>query len=87
MMDRHGDDFAAMERDPDNIFQLTANKIRRRVTKFISVPEQFENSKTENALIVGFSGPEYAKIRKFGLDNGAGYVPRFPPSPFPFPLP
>merc|ERR1712117_513401 len=35
MMDRHGDDFAAMARDPDNIFQLTENKIRRKVTKFI----------------------------------------------------
>jgi len=51
MMDRHGDDFAAMERDPDNIFQLTANKIRRRVTKFISVPEQFEPYARERGLL------------------------------------
>jgi len=51
MMDRHGDDFAAMSRDPDNIFQLTANKIRRKVTKFISVPEQFEPYAKERGLL------------------------------------
>ena len=51
MMDRHGDDFAAMARDPDNIFQLTANKIRRKVTKFINVPEQFEKYARERGLL------------------------------------
>ena len=51
MMDRHGDDFAAMARDPDNIFQLTENKIRRKVTKFINVPEQFEPFAKERGLL------------------------------------
>ena len=51
MMDRHGDDFAAMARDPDNIFQLTENKIRRKVTKFINVPEQFEPFARERGLL------------------------------------
>jgi len=51
MIDRHGDDFAAMARDPDNIFQLTENKIRRKVTKFINVPEQFEPFARERGLL------------------------------------
>ena len=51
MMDRHGDDFAAMARDPDNIFQLTENKIRRKVTKFINVPDQFEPYARERGLL------------------------------------
>ena len=40
-----------MARDPDNIFQLTENKIRQKVTKFINVPEQFEPFARERGLL------------------------------------
>ncbi|TRY77060.1 hypothetical protein TCAL_10220 [Tigriopus californicus] len=41
MMDKHGDDFKAMARDPKNIWQCTPKQIRQKVVKFIHIPEQF----------------------------------------------
>ena len=41
MMDKHGEDWAAMARDPKNHYQETAAKLRGMVRKFISIPEQY----------------------------------------------
>ena len=40
-LDKHGDDFKAMARDPKNIWQETPKQIRQKVLKFVSIPEQF----------------------------------------------
>ena len=40
-LDKHGDDFKAMARDPENVWQETPKQIRQKVLKFINIPEQF----------------------------------------------
>ena len=40
-LDKHGDDFKAMARDPKNIWQETPKQIKQKVLKFVSIPEQF----------------------------------------------
>ena len=40
-IDKHGEDFKAMARDPKNIWQETPKQIKQKVLKFISIPEQF----------------------------------------------
>lgn len=40
-LDKHGDDFKAMARDPKNIWQETPKQIRQKVLKFVNIPEQF----------------------------------------------
>eukprot|EP00095_Tigriopus_kingsejongensis_P002819 maker-scaffold80_size398941-snap-gene-1.13 protein:Tk02819 transcript:maker-scaffold80_size398941-snap-gene-1.13-mRNA-1 annotation:"nucleolar protein 16" len=51
MMDKHGDDFKAMARDPQNIWQLTPKQIRQKVVKFINIPEQFAELAKERGLL------------------------------------
>merc|ERR1711934_923177 len=41
MMDKHGEDWDAMARDPKNHYQETAAKLRGMVRKFISIPEHY----------------------------------------------
>ncbi len=41
LLDKHGDDFDAMAKDPKNVFQLTPKQIRGKIVKFINIPEQF----------------------------------------------
>merc|ERR1712212_786342 len=41
MMDKHGEDWSAMARDPKNHYQETAAKLRGMVRKFISIPEHY----------------------------------------------
>jgi len=40
-LDKYGDDFKAMARDPKNIWQETPKQIRQKVLKFVNIPEQF----------------------------------------------
>lgn len=40
-LDKHGDDFKAMAKDPKNIWQETPKQIKQKVLKFIQIPEQF----------------------------------------------
>ena len=51
MLDRHGDDFKAMARDPKNLFQLTPKQLRTKITKFMSIPEQFAPYAKERGLL------------------------------------
>lgn len=51
MMDRHGDDFGAMARDPKNAFQLTPKQIRQRIVKFMSIPEQWAKHAKDRGLL------------------------------------
>ncbi|CAL4214685.1 unnamed protein product, partial [Meganyctiphanes norvegica] len=41
MMDKYGDDYKAMARDPKNYFQDTWKQIRGKVRQFQSIPEQY----------------------------------------------
>ncbi|KAK6178015.1 hypothetical protein SNE40_012860 [Patella caerulea] len=43
MMDRHGDDYVAMARDPLNIFQHTPKQIRRKIENMKKVPGLYED--------------------------------------------
>jgi len=51
-MDKHGDDFKAMAKDPKNIWQETPKQIRQKVMKFISIPEHFDVYANERGLQV-----------------------------------
>merc|ERR1712192_305402 len=51
MMDKHGEDWSAMARDPKNHYQETAAKLRGMVTKFISIPEHYAVYARERGLI------------------------------------
>jgi len=50
-LDKHGDDFKAMARDPKNIWQETPKQIRQKVLKFITIPEQFAVYAKERGLL------------------------------------
>merc|ERR1712112_614405 len=41
MMDKHGEDWGAMARDPRNHYQETPAKLRGMVSKFVSIPEHY----------------------------------------------
>merc|ERR1712059_56911 len=41
MMDKHGEDWEAMARDPKNHYQETSAKLRGMIRKFISIPEHY----------------------------------------------
>merc|ERR1712212_649731 len=58
MMDKHGEDWSAMARDPKNHYQETAAKLRGMVTKFISIPEHYAVYCRERGLIQASSKPE-----------------------------
>lgn len=51
LLDKHGDDFKAMARDPKNIWQETPKQLRQKVVKFISIPEQFAPYAKERGLL------------------------------------
>ena len=50
-LDKHGDDFKAMARDPKNVWQETPKQIRQKLLKFISIPEQFNDYASERGLL------------------------------------
>ena len=50
-VDKHGDDFKAMAKDPKNIWQETPKQIRQKVLKFISIPAQFSVYAKERRLL------------------------------------
>jgi len=50
-LEKHGDDFKAMARDPKNIWQETPKQIRQKVLKFVSIPEQFAVYAKKNGLL------------------------------------
>ena len=50
-LDKHGEDFKAMARDPKNIWQETPKQIRQKVLKFVSIPEQFAVYAKKNGLL------------------------------------
>ena len=58
MMDKHGDDWSAMARDPKNHYQETPAKLRGMVTKFISIPEHYAVYCKERGLIQASDKPE-----------------------------
>ncbi len=58
MLDRHGEDFAAMARDPKNAFQLTENQIRRKVVRFLSSPEHFASHAKKRGILDAEEGGE-----------------------------
>ena len=57
MMDKHGDDWSAMARDPKNHYQETPAKLRGMVTKFISIPEHYAVYCKERGLIQASDTP------------------------------
>merc|ERR1711915_457830 len=58
MMDRHGEDYSAMARDPKNHYQETANKIKGMIKKFINIPEQYAVYCKEKGLITSAESKE-----------------------------
>merc|ERR1712141_125580 len=50
-LDKHGDNFKAMARDPKNIWQETPKQIRQKLLKFISIPDQFNVYASERGLL------------------------------------
>merc|ERR1712181_43593 len=58
MMDKHGEDWSAMARDPKNHYQETAAKLRGMVTKFISIPEHYAVYARERGLIEASVKPD-----------------------------
>merc|ERR1712212_1128736 len=58
MMDKHGEDWSAMARDPKNHYQETPAKLRGMVTKFISIPEHYAVYCRERGLIQASDKPE-----------------------------
>ena len=50
-IDKHGDDFKAMAKDPKNIWQETPKQIKQKVLKFISIPEQFTVFAKERGML------------------------------------
>ena len=58
MMDKHGEDWSAMARDPKNHYQETPAKLRGMVTKFISIPEHYAVYCKERGLIQASDKPE-----------------------------
>merc|ERR1719222_1577802 len=58
MMDKHGDDWSAMARDPKNHYQETPAKLKGMVTKFISIPEHYAVYCKERGLIQASDKPE-----------------------------
>merc|ERR1712233_113970 len=61
MMDKHGEDWSSMARDPKNHYQETAAKLRGMVTKFISIPEHYAVYCRERGLIEASKKPEEAE--------------------------
>ena len=51
MMDKYGDDYKAMSRDPRNHYQETPAKLRGMITKFISIPEHYAPYCKERGLL------------------------------------
>ncbi|GIY85713.1 nucleolar protein 16 [Caerostris extrusa] len=41
MIEKYGDDYEAMTRDPKNYYQCTAAQIRKKIKKFKSIPSQW----------------------------------------------
>lgn len=50
-IDKHGDDFKAMAKDPKNVWQETPKQIKQKVLKFIAIPEQFTVYAKERGLL------------------------------------
>merc|ERR1712098_476959 len=57
MMDKHGEDYSSMARDPKNHYQETANKIKGMIKKFINIPEQYAVYCKERGLITSEEAP------------------------------
>jgi len=62
MMDKHGEDWSAMARDPKNHYQETAAKLRGMVTKFISIPEHYAVYCLERGLIQASEKPKEEEV-------------------------
>merc|ERR1711910_92941 len=58
MMDKHGEDWSAMARDPKNHYQETAAKLRGMATKFVSIPEHYAVYCRERGFIQASEKPE-----------------------------
>merc|ERR1711970_98066 len=58
MMDKHGEDWSAMARDPKNHYQETAAKLKGMVNKFVSIPEHYVVYCKERGLIQASTKPE-----------------------------
>merc|ERR1711962_514318 len=65
MMDKHGEDWKGMARDPKNYYQETPAKLRGMVRKFISIPEHYVVYCKERGLIQPSSQSEEPQ----GRDN------------------
>lgn len=60
MMDKHGDDYAAMEKDRKNFYQYTRKQIMQKIKRFKSIPEQYAEYLVKKGEIV-LDNPEPLK--------------------------
>ncbi|GFY41086.1 nucleolar protein 16 [Trichonephila inaurata madagascariensis] len=58
MLERHGENYYAMAKDPKNYYQDTPAQIEKKIKKFKNIPSQWNGYLRAKGLLAGVSKPE-----------------------------